>query len=236
MRRRKKILKNLLKIIIIVAILVVLFFIFKPKKKISTLNDANSNSDVLNVTTINEPNIQINLPTEIKDTSTNKSTNKTEVSSNTENNVTEENKKTYEPLVEVSERYLIPILANNTVTVLVGDDSKDLIPNSSPVSVGNEYTVSGIEETITSVYYFTIDGYSYPILLLLSQTGKLYYIDIESAYLTGKFNVSGYIKDVTNVKNVYQTTVKKDGKEYRSAVIVDNNDIGYEFNTTMIGR
>lgn len=236
MRKRKKILKNLLKILIIVAILVALFFIFKPKKKISTLNDTDSNSDVLNVTTINKPNIQINLPTEIKDTSTNQSTNKTEDSSNTENNVTEENKKTYEPLIEVSERYLIPILANNTVTVLIGDDSKDLIPSSSPVNVGNEYTVSGIEETLTAVYYFTVDGYSYPILLLLSESGKLYYVDIESAYLTGKFNVSGYIKDVPNVDNVYQTTVKKDGKEYRSAVIVDTNKIGYEFNTTMIGR
>lgn len=225
MRRRKKLIRRL-EILIIISILIILFFMFKPKKKITTSNNTSKTEEILNVTTINEPNIEVNLPTEIKDTT---NSNKNETTSS-------KNEKTYEPLIDVSERYLIPILSNNQVTVLIGDDSQKLLPTSSPVKVGNEYTVSGIEETITSVYYFSIDNYSYPILLLLSETGKLYYVDLESAYLTGKFTVSGYIKDIPQVENVYQTTVKKDGKEYRSAVITDINGIGYEFNTNMIGR
>lgn len=220
MRRKKKLIKNLIKILVVVIIAVGLYFFFKPKKKINTADSDSNNRELIKVTTINEPNIEITLPENIKDSKENK---------------TSEN-KTYTPLVEVSERYLVPILANNTVTILIGDDSEKLLTPTSPVQIGNEYTVSGIAETIQSVYYFTIDNYSYPIFLLLGESGKLYYVDIEKAYNTGKFEINGYIQNIPEVENVYQTTVEKGGKTYRSAVIKCTDGVGYEFNIDMIGR
>lgn len=220
MRRKKKLIKNLIKILVVAIIAVGLYFFFKPKKKINTTDSDSNNRELIKVTTINKPNIEITLPENIKDS---------------KENTTSEN-KTYTPLVEVSERYLVPILANNTVTILIGDDSEKLLTATSPVQIGNEYTVSGIAETIQSVYYFTIDDYSYPIFLLLGESGKLYYVDIEKAYTTGKFEINGYIQNIPEVENVYQTTVEKGSKNYRSAVIKCTDGVGYEFNIDMIGR
>ncbi len=222
MRRKKKLIINLLKILVIVLIIVGIYFIFKPKKKINTSKENENKPQYIKVTTVDESNIKVELPETIKDVATNQEISKEE--------------KTYTPLTKVSERYLVPILANNEVTILIGDDSEDLLINNSSVQVGNEYTVSGIAETIQSVYYFTVDNYNYPILLLLGESGTLHYVDIEKAYSTGKFAISGSIKNIPEVENVYQVSVDRKGNTYRSAIISCINGEGYEFNIDMINK
>lgn len=222
MRRKKKLIMNIIKILIIILIIAGLYFIFKPKKKINTANTNGNNPEYIKVTTVDESNIKIELPETIKNPTTNKEISKEE--------------KTFTPLTKVSERYLVPILANNEITILIGDDSSNILPTNSPIQIGSEYTVKGIAETIQAVYYFTVDNYDYPILLLLEESGVLQYIDIEKAYQTGKFEISGTIKNIPEVENVYQTTVDENGNTYRSAVIVCTNGEGYEFNIDMIGK
>ena len=199
MRRKKKLIKNLLKVLAVILVLVAMYHIIKPRKNINTSNSTNTNRETIKVTTISEPNINITLPENITDTETN----------------TLAVEKNYTPLIEVSERYLVPILSNNEVTILIGDDSAKLLSENSAVHVGNEYSVSGIEETIQAVYYFTIDNYSYPIFMLLGSSGKLYYVDIETAYQTGNFQINGYIQNIPEVENVYQATVENNGENYR---------------------
>lgn len=222
MRRKKKLIINLLKILLIILVIVGIYFIFKPKKKINTSKENENKPQYIKVTTVDESDIKIELPKIIKDINTNQEISKEE--------------KKYTALTKVSERYLVPILANNEVTILIGDDSEKLLTNSSNVQVGSEYMVSSIAETIQSVYYFTVDNYDYPILLLLGESGKLHYVDIEKAYRTGKFEISGSINNIPEVENVYQVSV--DGKEntYRSAIISCINGEGYEFNIDMIGK
>ena len=91
-------------------------------------------------------------------------------------------------------------------------------------------------EKILSIYFFKVDHYDYPILLVLGESRKLYYVDTESAYKSGNFKVNGYIDDLPEVEDVHQTTVNENGKEYKSAVIVSKDGQGYEFNVNMIGR
>ena len=96
--------------------------------------------------------------------------------------------------------------------------------------------VSGIEETIEAVYYFTVEGYDYPVLLLLGKSCKLYYVDIQRAYSSGNFAINGYIENIPDVQNVYQAEATENGKTTRKAIIVCTNGEGYEFSTNMIGR
>lgn len=222
MRRKKKLIMNLFKILIVILIIAGIYFIFKPKKKINTTKTNENNLEYIKVTTVNESNVKIKLPETIKD-------------ANTNTEIPQEEKK-YTPLTQTTERYLVPILVNNEVTVLIGDDSEKLLENNQKVQVGNEYMVSGIAETIQAVYYFTVDNYEYPILLLLGESGKLHYVDIEKAYHTGKFEVSGILKNISEVENVYQVTVEESGKTYQSAIIECINNEGYEFNIDMIGK
>lgn len=222
MRRKKKLIMNLFKILIVILIIAGIYFIFKPKKKINTAKTNENNLEYIKVTTVNESNVKIKLPETIKD-------------ANTNTEIPQEEKK-YTPLTQTTERYLVPILVNNEVTVLIGDDSEKLLENNQKVQVGNEYMVSGIAETIQAVYYFTVDNYEYPILLLLGESGKLHYVDIEKAYHTGKFEVSGVLKNISEVENVYQVTVEENGKTYQSAIIECINNEGYEFNIDMIGK
>lgn len=222
MRRKKKLIINLLKILLVILIITGIYFIFKPKKKITTSKSNENNLEYIKVTTVDESNVKVELPETIKDATT-----------NTE--IPQEEKK-YTPLTKTSERYLVPILVNNEVTVLIGDDSEKLLSNNSNVQVGNEYMVSGIAETIQSVYYFTIDEYDYPILLLLGESGKLHFVDIEKAYRTGKFEINGYIKNIPEVENVYQVTAEEKGNTSNSAIIECINGEGYEFNIDMIGK
>lgn len=222
MRRKKKLLMNIIKILIVIIIAVGLFLIFKPKKQIDTTDNTSNNKELIKVTTVNELNIKADLPEEIKDSTT--------------NTVIPKEEKTYEPSTQSSERYLIPILANNEVTILIGDDSAKLLNNNSKVQVGNEYIVEGTNETMKAVYYFTVDNYDYPILLLLGESHKLYFVDVENAYSTGVFKLDGYIKNIPDVENVYQTKVTEGDKTYPSAVIRCTNGEGYEFNIDMIGK
>lgn len=222
MRRKKKLILNIVKILVIILVAIGIFFIFKPKKKINTANTTPNGKELIKVTTIDESNIKITLPETIRNYTTSEVISKDE--------------KTFSPLVTVSERYLIPILANNEVTILVGDDSANLLTNNSPIQIGNEYMVSGIEETIDAVYYFTVEGYDYPILLLLGKSCKLYYVDIQRAYSTGKFAINGYVENIPDVQNVYQAEATKGEKTTRTAIIVCTNGEGYEFSTDMIGK
>lgn len=224
MRRKKKIILNITKILIVVLIAIGLFLIFKPKKKINTANTT-SNGKTLTKQEADESNIRINLPEVIRNYTTNEVISKDE--------------KTFLPLARGAETYLIPTLIydKNEVTILVGDDSESLLSENSPVQIGNEYTVSGIEETIAGVYYFTIEGYEYPILLLLGQSAKLYYVDIQRAYSTGNFTINGYIEKIPEVQTVESRIKAVQGeKTSPSAVIVCTNGEGYEFTTDMIGR
>lgn len=222
MRRKKKIILNIVKILIVILIATGIFLIFKPKKKINTSNTTQNGKELIKVNPVDESNIKITLPETIKEYATNE--------------VISKDRRTFSPLVTVSERYLIPILANNEITVLVGDDSANLLSENSPIQIGNEYMVSGIEETIEAVYYFTVEGYNYPVLLLLGKSCKLYYVDIQRAYSSGKFAINGYIENIPDVQNVYQAEATENGKTTHSAIIVCTNDEGYEFSTDMIGK
>lgn len=222
MRRKKKLILNIAKILLVILIAIGIFLIFKPKKKINTANTAQNGKELIKVNPVDESNIKITLPETIKEYTTNKAISK--------------DIRTFAPLVTVSERYLIPILANNEITVLVGDDSASLLSANSPIQIGNEYMVSGIEETIEAVYYFTVEGYDYPVLLLLGQSCKLYYVDIQRAYSSGNFAINGYIENIPDVQNVYQAEATENGKTTRTAIIVCTNGEGYEFSTNMIGR
>ena len=205
MRRKKKLILNIAKILLVILIAIGIFLIFKPKKKINTANTAQNGKELIKVNPVDESNIKITLPETIKEYTTNKAISK--------------DIRTFAPLVTVSERYLIPILANNEITVLVGDDSASLLSANSPIQIGNEYMVSGIEETIEAVYYFTVEGYDYPVLLLLGKSCKLYYVDIQRAYSSGNFAINGYIENIPDVQNVYQAEATENGKTTRTAII-----------------
>lgn len=222
MRRKKKLIINIIKILIIILIITGIYFIFKPKKKINTAQEKENNLEYIKVTTVNESNPKIDLPEEIKD-----------VTTNTE--IPKEEKK-YTPLTNSSERYLVSILANNEVTILIGDDSEKLLSENSPVKINNEYKVKGIPETIQQVYYFTVNDYAYPIVLILGESKKLYYVDIEKSYKTGNFEINGTIENIPEVENVYQVDVDEKGNTYHSAIIECTNGEGYEFNIDMIGK
>ncbi len=217
MRRRKKLIKKLLIIIAIILIIFLIYKILKPQKKINTAKSNSTKGNVIELTTVDESNAEITLPDVIHD----------------ENNTT--NTK-YEPVTETTEKYLISILSNNEVTVLIGNDSEKLLNSSSHVEIGKEYKVSGITEEIKSVHYFNVENYDYPVFLLLSKTGKLYYVDIQKAFQTGSFDIAGTIKNIPEVDTVYETTAEKNGKKYNTAVITCKNGEGYEFELNMIGK
>lgn len=222
MRRKKKILKRILIIIAILLAIFLLYKFIKPQKKIDTADSDKQKGEVIELTTVNEPNVEIKLPDTIKDE---------------KNNTT--SSQHYEPLTENSEdsdKYLISILSNNEVTILIGNDSEKILDTNSKIEIGGEYKVTGINDKIKSVYYFNVENYKYPIFLLLSQEGKLHYVDIENAFKTGIFSISGTIENLPEVESVYSSKAEKNGKSYRTAVITCTNGEGYEFNLDMIGR
>lgn len=219
MRRRKKIIKRIITIIAIILVLFLLYKFLKPQKQIDTVDSNSKKGELIELTTVNEPNVEVDLPEEI----------------HSETNTT--TGLEYTPVTETSDKYLISILSNNEVTVLIGNDSEKLLNSSSKVEIGGEYKVSGITDQIKSVYYFNVTDYKYPVFLLLSKTGKLYYVDIETAFQTGNFAVAGEIKEqLPEVQNIYETTTEKNGKTYNTAIITCQNGEGYEFNLGMINR
>lgn len=222
MRRKKKILKRILVIFAILLAIFLLYKFIKPQKKIDTANPDNQKGEVIELTTVNEPNVEIKLPNTIKDE---------------KNNTT--SSQHYEPITENSEdsdKYLISILSNNEVTILIGNDSEKILNNNSKVEIGGEYKVNGIKDKIKSVYYFNVENYKYPIFLLLTQEGKLLYVDIENAFKTGIFKISGTIENLPEVESVYSSKAEKNGNNYRTAVITCTNGEGYEFSLDMINK
>ena len=222
MRRKKKILKRILVIFAILLAIFLLYKFIKPQKKIDTANPDNQKGEVIELTTVNEPNVEIKLPNTIKDE---------------KNNTT--SSQHYEPITENSEdsdKYLISILSNNEVTILIGNDSEKILNNNSKVEIGGEYKVTGINDKIKSVYYFNVENYKYPIFLLLTQEGTLHYVDIENAFKTGNFKISGTIKNLPEVESVYSSNAEKNGQTYRTAVIACTNGEGYEFSLDMINK
>lgn len=222
MRRKKKIIKRILVIIAVLLAIFLLYKFIKPQKKIDTADSDKQKGEIIELTTVNEPNIEIKLPDTIKDE---------------KNNST--NSQHYEPITENSEnsdKYLISILSNNEVTVLIGNDSEKILDNNSKVEIGGEYKITGINDKIKSVYYFNVENYKYPIFLLLTQEGQLQYVDIENAFRTGNFKISGTIDNLPDVESVYSSNAEKNGKTYRTAVITCTNGEGYEFSLDMIGR
>ncbi len=248
MRRKKKIIITLLEILAIVIVAVIIFSIFVPKRKINEFDNGKNSG---NQNTINpdepSPNIEVILPEHITDinngVSTGNTTN-TNNPSNTSNNPSENpssnnSQKTYEPLIEeFPARYLITLnpQGDKNVRILIGPDSEQLLQNNSKVQLSTEYPVNNVPENIKSEFTIKIDNYDYPIVLLLGESNKLYYVDIENAFNTGNFTVTGYVQNIPEVEQVYETTVNDNGHKYRSAVISCTDGNGYEFDLSMIGR
>lgn len=221
MRRKKKILLNLLKVLAIVGVVLIVYFaFFKPKKKIDTVATNKTSEKAIDLVPVNETPKEIDLPENIYSPD--------DDSPNTN--------KTYTPSTENSDKYLISILANNKVTLLIGNDSEKIIDASSPIQIGEEYLVNGIESELQAAYCFNVDGYTYPILLLLSQDGIVTYVDTEEGYHTGQFNVSGRLTGIPAIENIYETTVNENDKSYASAVLIGTDGQGYEFKLSMIGK
>ncbi|MGN1330531.1 MAG: hypothetical protein ACI4VN_04260 [Clostridia bacterium] len=219
MRRKKKLFLNLLKVLIVIGIILAIYFLFfKKQKEIETANTTNKTGKVIELVPVNESTEEIELPENIY--------SETDPNSN----------KTYSPVTGESETYLISILTNNDVTILIGNDSEKILPDGSPIQIGADYMVSGIEAELKTVYYFNVSGYNYPVFLLLAQDGTITYVDIEEAYRTGNFQVSGKIGGIPAIDNIYETTVEKDGESYRSAILVGTDGQGYEFDLGMIGK
>jgi hypothetical protein len=224
-RRTKQLLQRLATIAIIIAVAVAIVMFFKPKKTIET-SDSNINRKEYVGTIQDSKPVNIVLPENIVST---------EENPNVSTNSTKTSDVKYEPIVSSKETYFIPFqTTEKEFKLLIGYDSEPLL-EGSPVESTKEYDVKGMPENIKSIFFFKLGDYKYPILLVLGQSGKLYYVDIETAYTTGSFTVNGPIKNLPAVKEVNSTTVTKDGKEYVGAVITCENGQGYEFDISMIG-
>lgn len=233
MRRRTKIFLQRLAILIgIILIAVAIIVFFKPRKTIDTTDGNNSRKAVVRTIETSEP-IKIVLPENIVSKEENPNI---QTSSSPVENKTTGGDKTYEPITETGDRYLIPLKKDDTTfKVLIGYDSEPLLTNS-PVKVSSEYEITNMPTNILSFYFFKVDSYDYPILLVLGENKVLYYVDIQDAFATGNFQINGSIKNIPAVESVSSTTIKKDGKEYLGAVITCTNGEGYEFDISMIGR
>lgn len=238
MRRRKKIIKNLLKILAAVAFVLIIYFaFFRQQKKINTANTTGNHGESIELSVANEPKIEIILPEKIYDYDTNTITSADD--DNSKSTLSDE--KTYTPItsteeIEAQKKYLVAITSESKVEILIGDDSEELLTENTSVEIGGSYEVEGITELLKTTYSFSVAGYKYPIILILSQTGNLYYVDSEQAFQTGKFQIAGKVENLSNVDRIYTTKVEQDGLTYDSAVIVTKTGEGYEFSLNMINK
>ena len=159
MRRRKKLVKNILIIAIAVAVVLIIYnAFFKKMKKIDSSNETNNLNDIIDLQTAERPTVEIVLPDKIYD----------------QNNTTS-TEKSYEPIsstedIEKQKKYLETITSADEITIILGDDSQELIPENSTLEIGGSYNVSGIQEKMKTTYCFNVEGYKYPVILALTQS------------------------------------------------------------------
>ena len=241
LRRRRKLILKILFFILVASCIIWFFVYIYPKSNIKTY-DSNSSGDKIQSVTIDAPVANVTLPTTIKTISPLSNTTIENPTNNTlENNTNTgtqiqgtDSDKNYESYIDDSTPYLITILSSdNSITLLLSERSSSLIDEGSPTQIGYDYTVSGIPEKIVSVYDFTVDNYKYPIVLLLSESGFVYYLDMEAGYSSGNFSVAGKIDGIPQIDNIYTVTVDNN---YKSAVLVDKENVGYEFSLNMINK
>lgn len=242
-RRKKKLIIRLSILLAIIIFIILLILYILPKAGITTINKNNSNSSgEVDVTIIDEPQVKVSLPeyiTTVDDANTLENIQTSGDNSNTIiETTTGTNGKSYTSYVNTEEKYFITVLSddNKKLTIMLSNKAKDLLTNNSKAKIGIEYNISNIKEEIVGVYDFMYSDYKYPILLLLSTSGKLYYVDIEASINSGSFKAEGPIKDVSNVYKIVAVEVTDGSNKYKSAVITDLNEIGYEFTLDMIGR
>lgn len=246
-RKRRKLISKFLLFAVVAACILGFFIFIYPKSNIKTYNESN-NGNQIESSESSGSIIKVTLPSKIKTIDSNVATvnNNSEAISDSQSNFNNidnstkeeigvESDKSYESYVDESLAPLITILSSsdNTLSILLTDKSATLLDVNSGAEIGKEYNVENITEKIVAVYDFTVGDYSYPVVLLLSKTGKVYYIDVEKGYKTGVFTVGGQIEGIPVINNIYTVTVDN---QYKSAVLVDNSDTGYEFNLKMIGK
>ena len=233
-RRTKLLLQRLIILAIIIGTAVAIVVFFKPRKQIQTTDGNNLSREYVRTIEAGKT-INVVLPENIV-SADNSVSNKTSNSVSSTSSPDTSAEKKYTPIISNNETYLIPLqTGDDSFNVLIGYDSEELV-KGTPVEVSREYEVTGMPENIRAIYFFKVDNYDYPILLVLGISRKLYYVDTESAYKSGNFKVDGYIDDLPEVEDVHQTTITENGKEYKGAVIVGKDGTGYEFNVNMIGR
>lgn len=242
-RRKTKLIIRLTILLAIIIFIVLLVLYILPKAGITTINRDNSNSSgEVDVTIIDEPQVKVSLPEYITTVDDANTLENVQVSGDNSNTIiqttTGANGKSYTSYVNTEEKYFITVLSddNKKLTLMLSNKAKDLLTNDSKAKIGIEYSISNINEEIVGVYDFMYSDYKYPILLLLSASGKLYYVDIESSLNSGSFKAAGPIKDISNIYKIVAVEVNDGNNTYKSAVLTDLNEIGYEFTLDMIGR
>ena len=227
MRRQKRIFKKFFIIAAAVGIVLLVYFaFFKRIKNIDSENNNNNQEQSIDLQTSEKPKVEIILPEKIYESTS---------------NTTVESKKTYKPIVsdkeiEQQKKYLETITNEYEITIMLGDDAQELLPENSPIVIGESYKVNGIEEPMKTTYSFTIDGYKYPIILAQTQSGHLQFIDAEEAFQTGVFRIKGQLANIENVDRIYETKAEQNGKTTKVAIISLENGEGYEFNLKMINK
>lgn len=242
-RRKKKLIIRLTILLAIIIFIVLLVLYILPKAGITTIKkDVSNSSEEVDVTIIEEPQVKVSLPEYITTVDDKDNLGNVQTPGDNSNTIIETttgtNGKSYTSYVNTEEKYFITVLSNDNkkLTIMLSNKAKDLLSNNSKAKIGIEYSVSNIKEEIVGVYDFTYSNYKYPILLLLSASGKLYYVDLESALSSGNFKAEGPIKNISNIYKVVAVEVKDGDNTYKSAVITDLDEIGYEFTLDMIGR
>ena len=207
-RRKKKLIMRLSILLALIIFIVLLILYILPKAGITTINNDNTNSsDEVEVTIIDEPQVTVSLPEYITTINEAGDLNAVQPSGEDSNTIitsaTGVNGKSYTSYVDTDEKYFITVLSSdNTLTIMLSNKAQDLLTEKSKAKIGVEYKVSNLEEKIVGVYDFMYSDYKYPILLLLSSSGKLYYVDLESSFNSGTFKASGPIEGVSNIYKI----------------------------------
>lgn len=250
LRRKKKLIIRIALILVALIFIILLISYIHPESGIDIFNKNNPSENTTSPevgVVIEEPTITVSLPEYI--TTVNENTKPEVLNEIQQNSIENEetntvvtsttgtNGKTYSSYLDNSIKYFITVLSpDNKLTIMLSDKAKSLLPKKSKIQTGVEYDVSNIKETIVAVYDFMYSDYKYPILLLLSSSSKLYYIDLEASINSGNFKVSGPIKNIPKIYKVIKVNITEGDKTYKSAVLTDLDGIGYEFTLDMINK